>query len=84
MLELWNFDEAVVGKLSSAEIVAAINEVNVSPIYGWETDFKYLLGGEKITNFSAEYITEATSMMNLFWTEWDPTMKEDDVKVSVK
>ena len=83
MLELWNFEEAVVRNLSRTEIVAAINEVKVSPVYGWEMDYKWLLGGKKIHNISKEYITEATSIMNLFWTEWDPSKKEDDnVKVS--
>ena len=82
MLELWNFEEAVVRNLSRTEIVAAINEVKVSPVYGWEMDYKWLLGGKKIHNITTEYITEATSIMNLFWTEWDPSKKEDDVKVS--
>ena len=82
-MELWNFEEAVIRNLSRTEIVAAINDVKVSPVYGWKMDYKWLLGGKKIHNISTEYILEATSIMNLFWTEWDPSKKEDDnVKVS--
>ena len=84
-MELWNFDEEAVRSLSRSEIVAAINEVKVSPVYGWEMDYKWLLGGKKIHNFSTEHISEATSIMNLFWTEWDPSKRgEDDVKVSAR
>ena len=82
-MELWNFNEAIVRNLSRTEIVAAINEVKVSPVYGWQMDYKWLLGGKKIQNFTKEYISEATSIMNLFWTEWDPSKKgEGDLKVS--
>ena len=51
---------------------------------GYYIDFTWFLGGKNVStqaNSPYPYVSGATSVLNLFWAEWDPSDKEDEVKV---
>ena len=47
LLEIWKYDEARIGALSAQDIVDAVNTVEESPVFGYDTDFTDYLGGIK-------------------------------------
>ena len=51
---------------------------------GYYIDFTWFLGGKNATTPEGSfypYVSTATSVLNLWWAEWDPSDKEDEVKV---
>ena len=51
---------------------------------GYYIDFTWFLGGKNesiLEDSPYPYVSGATSVLNLFWAEWDPSDKEDEVKV---
>ena len=55
LLEIWKYDEARIRALSVQDIVDAVNTVDESPVFGYDTDFTDYLGGIK------RYASTATS-----------------------
>ena len=47
LLEIWKYDEERIGALSAQDIVDAVNTVEESPVFGYDTDFTDYLGGIK-------------------------------------
>ena len=44
ILEIWKFNEDVIAKLSTQDILAAVNAINKSPHYGYNFNYSTLLG----------------------------------------
>ncbi|KAH9519679.1 hypothetical protein Btru_003303 [Bulinus truncatus] len=81
LLEIWNYNEAVIRKLNDAEIKEKLKETPVSPVTG--TNVQTLLGGTIKTDTNGSVIwAEATQMMWLiekqedtsFALEWEKFM----------
>ena len=47
LLEIWKYDEARIRALSIQDIIDAVNTVDESPVFGYDTDFTDYLGGIK-------------------------------------
>ncbi len=62
LLEIWNFDENVIGNLTGDDVINAINLITVSASSGHESDFIGLLGGT-VRN-SSGHIIAATALMS--------------------
>ena len=45
ILEIWKFNEEVISKLSTEDILEAVNVINKSPHYGYNFNYSTLLGG---------------------------------------
>lgn len=45
ILEIWNYDYEIISKLTSEEIVEAVNVIKESPAFGHAFDYTKLLGG---------------------------------------
>ena len=45
ILEIWKYERSVIEKLTEQDIVNAINTVEESPVFGYETNFTEYLGG---------------------------------------
>ncbi|KAG4072065.1 hypothetical protein HA402_015564 [Bradysia odoriphaga] len=62
LLEIWNFDEQIIGNLTKDDILNAINSTTISPYSGHESNFVRLLGGTKRN--SSGHIVAATALMS--------------------
>ena len=47
LLEIWKYNEATIRGLTVQDIVDAVNTVDESPVFGYDTDFTDYLGGIK-------------------------------------
>lgn len=62
LLEIWNFDEQIIGNLTKDDILNAINVTTISAYSGHESNFVDLLGG--IERNASGHIVAATAMMS--------------------
>lgn len=62
ILELWDFDEKVIGQLSKEDILHKLHNTNISATTGHESSFEHLLGG--ITRNETGYIVSATGLLS--------------------
>lgn len=62
LLEIWNFDENIIGNLTKSDILDAINSTTISAASGHESNFVGLLGG--IKRNSSGHIISATALMS--------------------
>ena len=69
ILELWKFNEDVIRKLSRQEILDAINTVDVSPQFGYDTDFTTYLGGKTLNG--SGHVVSAKSVRSFWITRFD-------------
>ena len=77
ILEIWKFNEDVIAKLSTQDILAAVNAINKSPHYGYNFNYSTLLGKlhETIANRPQILIYESFyRLVRLFWL-WDLAWK---------
>jgi len=65
LLEIWRYDEDLINTATTEEIVMAVNMLEKSPWYGYDTDYSKLLGG--ITRNTSGHIVSAESTI-MFWT----------------
>ena len=45
ILEIWKYQRSVIERLTEQDILNAINTVDESPVFGYETNFTEYLGG---------------------------------------
>ena len=50
ILEIWKFNEDVIAKLSTQDILTAVNAINKSPHYGYNFNYSTLLGKYSLIN----------------------------------
>lgn len=62
LLEIWNFDENVIGNLTKDDILNAINSTKISATSGHESNFLGLLGG--IKRNSSGHVISASALMS--------------------
>lgn len=60
ILEIWNFDENIIGNLTKEDIINAINLITISAASGHESDFVSLLGG--LNRNATGHIISATAL----------------------
>lgn len=78
ILEIWRYDEDIIKSLTTQDIINDLNTVKKSPVTGYDANYAYFLGGKKYNESGA--IVGAKSVMNLWFTEWEP----DKIEVSTK
>ncbi|XP_042871711.1 protein patched homolog 2-like [Penaeus japonicus] len=61
ILEMWGYDEEVIGALSDEDVILAINTVNISSTYSHPVDFRKFLGG--IERNASGHITGAKTSL---------------------
>ena len=66
LLKLWDYSEELIAGLSSEQIVADINGVKESPIFGYGVDFTKFLGGKRLNASGA--VVGATAIRNVWYT----------------
>lgn len=71
LLEIWKFDEDVIRSLSQQDIINAINTVEKSPVFGYETDFIDYLG-DTVLNETG-HVVSAKSIRNVWLAKFDPS-----------
>ena len=74
LLEIWRYDEDLISTVTQEEIIRAVNVLQRSPWFGYDTDYSKLLGG--ITRNSTGHIISAESA-TMIWTVRVP----DDVEI---
>ena len=70
LLELWEYKEEVIAKLSNQDIIDAIHLTHESPVFGYETNFTNYLG--QVTFNSSGHVVGAKSVRSLWLEEFDP------------
>lgn len=70
ILEIWSYDRATIEKLSPEEILKALNETDVSPIFGTPKRFDKMLGG--VQRNDEGMIVSARSVQTMWLVESDP------------
>ena len=56
ILEIWKYERSVIEKLTEQDIVNAINTVEESPVFGYETNFTEYLGG--VTRYRVTHLLD--------------------------
>merc|ERR1711892_574155 len=74
LLEIWRYDEDLINTVTQEEIVRAVNVLERSPWFGYDTDYSKLLGG--MTRNNSGHIVSAESA-TMIWTVRVP----DDVEI---
>jgi hypothetical protein len=77
LLEIWNYNETAIRNLTRQDIINGINSVKKSPVYN--ADYPWFLGGKRYN--SSGSVVGATSIMNMWFTEWEPAKKEASNKI---
>ena len=78
LLELWRYDRDVIAKLSEQDILNAINTVDESPVFGYETNYTSYLG--QVDYNSTGHVVGAKTMRSIWLEKFDP----DDIPPSSK
>lgn len=76
LLEIWDFDENIIGNLTKGEIVNAINTITISASSGHESDFIGLLGG--IRRNTSGHIVAANALMSHWMVYLNFSMVDHD------
>ena len=72
LLEMFRYDDEIINTTTKEEILFAVNNLKSSPWFGYETDFRKLLGGV-VRNSSGHIISASSAMMH-----WSVSVREDD------
>lgn len=76
LLEIWRFDENIIGNLTKQDILNAINLTTISASSGHDSDFVGLLGG--IKRNSSGHIISATALMSHWMVYLNFSMVDHD------
>ena len=70
LLEIWKYDKQTISKLTTQDIIDAINTVNESPVFGYETDYTSYLG--QVTYNTSGQVVNAKSIRSIWLEQFDP------------
>ena len=64
LLEIWNYDEEIISKLSEQDILDAINSLDESPVFGYSTNYTDYLG--QVEYDSSGHVVKAKSIRSIW------------------